>query len=145
MTESTATVQRAVPMISYEDVAAAAAWLQDAFGFRDRGQRYARTDGTVTHAELELDGAVVMLGWPGPDYRGPARHAAVCEHAGKWLAAPYVIDGVLVYVDDLDKHFERARSAGAEILREVTDEPHGRLYSAGDIEGHRWMFMQAEG
>jgi PhnB protein len=134
--------QRSVPMPSYQDVAAAVDWLTAAFGFRERGHRYTEPDGTVTHAELELDGALVMLGWPGPDYQGPARHAEECEHARKWLAVPYIVDGVLVYVGDVDAHCERARSAGATILREPEDEPYGRLYNAGDPEGHRWMFMQ---
>jgi uncharacterized glyoxalase superfamily protein PhnB len=135
--------QRAVPLISYENVGAAADWLGEAFGFRQRGERYAEPDGTVTHAELELDGAVVMLGWPGPDYRSPASHAQECEQARKWLEPSNVVDGVLVYVDDLDAHCEQARSAGAEILREPKDEPYGRLYNAADLEGHRWMFMEA--
>jgi uncharacterized glyoxalase superfamily protein PhnB len=129
-------------MISYENVAAAIDWLSAAFGFRERGGRYAEPDGTVTHAELELDGALVMLGWPGPGYRGPARHAEVCQHARKWLAVPHVIDGVLVYVEDVDAHYDRARAFGAEILREPQDEPYGRLYNAADNEGHRWMFME---
>jgi PhnB protein len=103
-------VQRAVPMISYENVAAAVDWLSEAFGFRERGQRYAEDDGTVTHAALELGGAVVMLGWPGPDYQSPARHVEVCEHARNWLSVPYVVDGVLIYVDDVDAHCEKARS-----------------------------------
>ena len=135
--------QRAVPMISYENVGAAADWLSEAFGFRERGERYAEPDGTVSHAELELDGAVVMLGWPGPEYRSPARHAEACEQARKWLQAPHVVDGVLVYVADVDTHCDRARAAGATILSEPRDEPFGRLYNAADVEGHRWMFMQA--
>jgi len=129
-------------MLSYEDVAAAIDWLGRAFGFREEGERYADEDGRVTHAELSLDGAVVMLGWPGPDYRSPARHAEECEQARRWLATPWVIDGVHVSVDDIDRHFERARAAGATILRELEDLPFGRLYSAADLEGHRWMFMQ---
>jgi uncharacterized glyoxalase superfamily protein PhnB len=130
-------------MISYENVAAAVDWLTEAFGFSERGERYAEPDGTVTHAELGLDGAVVMLGWPGPAYRGPARHAEECEQSRKWLQPPHVVDGVLIYVDDVDAHCEQARAAGAVILREPKDEPYGRLYNAADIEGHRWMFMQA--
>jgi len=59
------------------------------------------------------------------------------------LDNPHVVDGVLVYVDDIDRHYERAKAAGATILREPKDEPYGRLYNAGDLEGHRWMFMQA--
>ena len=33
-------------------------------------------------------------------------------------------------------------AGGAQILREPEDQPFGRLYSAADLEGHRWMFMQ---
>jgi PhnB protein len=135
-------VQQAVPMLSYEDVAAAVAWLDEAFGFRERGDRYTNDEGRVTHAELELDGAVVMVGWPGPDYRSPARHAEECELARRWLDVPWVVDGVLVYVDDVERHLERARGAGATVLRELEEQPFGRLYSAADLEGHRWMFMQ---
>jgi uncharacterized glyoxalase superfamily protein PhnB len=133
--------QRAVPMISYENVAAAIDFLVEAFGFSER-ERYTESDGTVSHAELELDGAIVMLGWPGADYQSPARHADVCEHARRWLSVPWVIDGVLVYVDDVDRHCEHARASGATILREPEDQPYGRLYGAADREGHRWMFMQ---
>ena len=138
-------VQRAVPMLSYENVAAAIDWLGTAFGFEERGERYTEPDGTVTHAELELGGARVMLGWPGPDYRSPARHAEECEQAHRWLEVPCIIDGVLVYVADVDAHCERARVAGAKILREPKDEPYGRFYNAADLEGHRWMFMHAPG
>jgi PhnB protein len=53
-----------------------------------------------------------------------------------------VIDGVQLEVADLDAHYEQARRAGAEILREPEDLPFGRLYSAADPEGHRWMVMQ---
>jgi PhnB protein len=137
----TAIAQRAVPLISYEDVGAAIDWLCNAFGFRESGERYT-DEGRVTHAELELDGATVMLGWPGPDYRSPAHHAETCEHARTWLSVPYIVDGVLVYVEDVDAHCEKARAAGATILREPSTEPYGRLYNAADPEGHRWMFLQ---
>ncbi|HEX2069246.1 MAG TPA: VOC family protein [Actinomycetota bacterium] len=139
----TQTTRAAVPMISYEDVAAAVDWLTNAFGFRETGQRYTDEEGRVTHAELELDGALVYLGWPGPEYQGPDHHAKECDHARTWLNHPYVIDGVHIYVDDLDAHYERAKQAGARILREPQTEPYGRLYNAADLEGHRWMFMQA--
>jgi PhnB protein len=128
-------------MVSYEDVAAAIDWLGEAFGFRESGERFTDAEGRVTHAELEVDGATVMLGWPGPDYRSPAHHAAECEPARRWLATPWVIDGVHVTVDDVGRHYERARAAGATILRGPEDLPFGRLYSAADLEGHRWMFM----
>ena len=63
-----------IPMLSYEDCAAALDWLTRAFGFRER-TRMAVADGRTGHAERE-------------------------------------------------------------------DAPHGRLYRAEDLEGHRWMFLE---
>jgi uncharacterized glyoxalase superfamily protein PhnB len=131
-----------IPMLTYEDVGAAADWLCSAFGFRPSGERYTDDDGRVTHAELAYGDGEVMLGFASPHYRGPRRHAQECEQAARWLDNPFVVDGVLVQVDDLDAHLERARTAGAEILRGPDDQPFGRLYSAADVEGHRWMFVQ---
>ena len=133
---------RATPMLSYQDVAAAADFAIDAFGFTERAARHADADGRVTHVELERDGAVVMFGWPGPDYRDPRAHARACADAQAWLATPFVVDGVLVTVEDVDAHRARAAAHGAEIVRDLEDAPPGRLYTAADAAGHRWMFLQ---
>jgi hypothetical protein len=79
-----------------------------------------------------------------PDFRGPKRHAEECEAARRWRETPYVVDGVMLHVDDVDGHFEQARSAGATILSELEDNPYAgqRQYRAEDLEGHRWMFAQ---
>ena len=135
-------VQRAVPMVPYEDVGAAADWLCRAFGFEEHDERFVNPDGVVTQTEVWLGDARVMIGWPGPDYRSPAHHAETCEDARRWSDVPWVIDGVLIFVSDVDDHAACARDAGAEIIREVSDEPPGRLYAAADLEGHRWMFIQ---
>ena len=84
----------AIPMLSYEDVGAAVEWLCAAFGFDEVGERFTDDEGRISHAELELDGAVVYLGWPGEAYMNPAHHAEVCDRAREWLQLPYVIDGV---------------------------------------------------
>jgi PhnB protein len=131
-----------IPMLTYEDVGTAADWLCSAFGFRPSGEQYRDEEGRVTHAELAYGDGEVMLGFASPDYRSPRRHAQECEQAAKWLDNPYVVDGVLVQVEDLDRHLEHARAAGAEILRGPDDQPFGRLYTAADVEGHRWMFVQ---
>ena len=131
-----------IPMLTYEDVGAAADWLCSAFGFRPTGEQYRDEEGRMTHAELAYGDGEVMLGFASTDYRSPRRHAQECEQAAKWLDNPYVVDGVLVHVEDLDAHLERARSVGAEILRGPDDQPFGRLYTAADVEGHRWMFVQ---
>lgn len=137
--------QRVVPMIAYEDAGAAIDWLKRAFGFAEReGQRYTSEDGTVGHAELELDGSIVMLATPNRDYESPKRHRATCDAMRRWLDNPWVIDGVYVRVDDIDAHYANAVEAGAVVIRPLEEASHGeRLYTAEDLEGHRWMFAQA--
>ena len=47
--------QTVVPMVAYEDAAAAIDWLTRAFGFEEApGERYTEEDGRVTHAELRV-------------------------------------------------------------------------------------------
>jgi uncharacterized glyoxalase superfamily protein PhnB len=134
--------QRLFPMVAYEDAGAAADWLCQAFGFTERGERYVMEDGTVGHAELELGGETVMLATPNRAYEGPKRHRESCDAARRWLDNPWVVDGVLVLVDDLDTHHEHALAAGASVIRPPEEGPAGRLYTAEDLEGHRWMFQQ---
>ncbi len=135
--------QRVVPMLSYEDAGRAADWIAEAFGFEETG-RWTDGEGRATHVNMEFDGGMFMLGWPSPDYQSPKHHAEVCVHARLWSEVPYVVDGVLVNVDDIDAHFQRAKEAGATILSELEDNPGvgQRQYRAEDIEGHRWMFAQ---
>ncbi len=135
--------QRVIPMLSYEDAGRAADWIAKAFGAEETG-RWTDEDGRVTHVNMELEGGVVMLGYPSPEYQGPKHHAEVCEHARRWSETPYIVDGVHVTVGDIDAHYERAKAAGARILSELEDDPGNgqRQYRAEDIEGHRWMFGQ---
>ena len=132
-----------VPMISYEDGVAALAWLRKAFGFVETA-RLTTPDGRLSHGEMKAGDGVIMLASPTPEYRGPKRHRGVCEQARKWSTVPWVIDGVLVYVDDLDRHFKRARAAGALILSAIEEGPPGRRYRAEDLEGHRWFFFEKD-
>jgi uncharacterized glyoxalase superfamily protein PhnB len=133
--------QSVFPMMAYEDAAAAMDWLARVFGFVER-RRMTDKEGRVVHGELELSGNTVMVASPTPDYRGPKRHAEACEQARRWLKVPWVIDGVLVFVVDIDSHFTRARSEGATMLSEIENGGPGRLYRAADPEGHRWMFVE---
>ena len=134
--------QRIVPFIGYEDAAAAVEWLERAFGFREnRDQRYDE-DGTITHAELELEGAKIYLSTPRA-YASPRTLRGESETARRAYDNPWVIDGHFVEVDDVDSHFQQARDAGATILRQPDEPGYGyRSYTAEDPEGHRWMFGQ---
>jgi uncharacterized glyoxalase superfamily protein PhnB len=134
-----------VPMIAYEDAVAALDWLARAFGFRER-TRITETDGRISHAEMELGDGVIMLATPTPDYESPKRHRDGCAAARKWSEVPWIINGLMVYVDNVDDHFARAKAAGAGILSEPEDQGYGaRVYRTEDLEGHRWMFAQPIG
>lgn len=128
-------------MLSYEDCAAALDWLTRAFGFRER-MRLAQPDGRIGHAEMETEHGVIMLASGPAGYESPATRCKNYERIRESLTVPWVVDGVLVYVDRVDAHHERAQKAGARILSPPEDAPYGRLYRAEDLEGHRWMFMQ---
>ena len=132
-----------IPILFYEDGAAARNYILDRFGSQER-ERWADDDGTIVHAELVSGGETIMLATPTPDYVSPKRMRELSAEARKMFEVPYVIDGVLVEVDDIDAHFERAIAAGATILSEPEDVPDVgvRHYRAEDLEGHRWMFSQ---
>ena len=132
--------QRVTPMLAYENGPAAMDWLIRAFGFRELDRRV--ENGRLTHGELDTGGGVVMLATPSLHYHGPKRHRDECEVARAWHDVPYIIDGVLVSVEDVKGHYERARREGASILSELETGEPGARYRAEDLEGHRWMFVQ---
>ena len=120
------------PALRYRDAKAAVEWLQRAFGFEPLmvvpGE--AAGEGGVSHAELKLGNGVVMLG----SFLGTP---APSQDDGIGTA-PMTIYAV---VDDPDAHCERAKSAGAEIIRELENMDYGsREYSARDPEGYIWSF-----
>ena len=117
------------PCLLYEDVATALEFLSRAFDFTET-LRYDDPAGYVSHAEMRHGDSVIMLGDPGPSYRGPIRLGATTVQ-------------LHVQVDDVDALCARARKAGAQITRELEDQPYGeRNFSATDPEGHVWTFGQ---
>lgn len=98
--------------------------------------------GRLTHGEMEAGDGLIMLASPSPHYEGPARHRQGCATAAAWSEVPYIIDGVLVHVADVDAHYRQARDRGARILSEPQTDEQGTRYRAEDVEGHRWMFIE---
>ena len=122
-------MQTIFPLLRYRDARGAIRWLCDAFGFvelfavPEAGQ-------VVRHAQLRFGSNVIMLGSVRPD---------------DGITSPDEIgistQALCVYVDDVDTHFSRARSAGAEIIDSPEDTEYGsREYRARDLEGHIWTF-----
>jgi PhnB protein len=118
------------PYLLYEDVGGALKFLAKAFGFRKYGAQKVGPDGKISHAAMQLGDGVIMMGCPGSGYRNPMRLGHATQH-------------LYVNVKAVDKHFERARKAGATILEQPADTPYGhRRYGATDPEGHEWYFAQ---
>jgi uncharacterized glyoxalase superfamily protein PhnB len=114
----------------YEDVAGALKFLARAFGLRKCGVQMRGPDGKINHASMQLGDDLVMMGYPGPQYKNP-------KHLGHWTQCLYV------NVNNVDRHFQHAKKAGAKILDEPKDTPYGhRRYGAEDPEGHHWYFAQ---
>ena len=61
---------------------------------------------------------------------------------GAPLEAAPVTHAPWAYVDELDAHYAHAKAEGATIVSELQE--HGfRSYTAEDLEGRRWTFVQA--
>jgi uncharacterized glyoxalase superfamily protein PhnB len=135
--------QRLIPFLGYEDAAAAIDWLCDAFGaVENREARQTDDAGTVMHAELDLEGSTIFLSTPA-GYVSSKRHRESCETERAMHDNPWVIDGLWVEVGDVEAHHARAEEHGAKIVRGLDEPDIGlRIYTAEDLEGHRWMFGQ---
>ncbi|GCD88531.1 hypothetical protein NLS1_05370 [Nocardioides sp. LS1] len=114
-----------VPMLAYRDGPEAMDWLAAAFGFREEA-RWLNEDGVLTHGEMVAGRGRIMIATPTPDYEGPRLHRSHCDRAAAWSRAPWVIDGVLVYVDDVAAHFDRAKDAGATPALRDRARPRGQ-------------------
>jgi uncharacterized glyoxalase superfamily protein PhnB len=111
-----------IPVLAYDDVADAVAWLVRAFGFRER-LRIGDHRAQLTFGR----GAIVV----------------VARQGGR-SAADGTRSEVLVRVPDADAHHARAQAAGARILQPPTDHPYGeRQYVAQDPAGHTWTFSES--
>lgn len=116
------------PYLLYEDVGGALKFLSKAFGFRRYGPKVQGPDGKISHATMQLGDDIVMMGCPGRSYRNPRRLGHVTQN-------------LYVNVDNVDKHFLRAKKAGATVLERPTDTEYGhRRYGVADPEGHVWYF-----
>lgn len=122
-------MQTIFPILRYDDARGAIRCLCAAFGFVELFS-VPETGPVVRHAQLKLGTNIIMLGSARPD-----QGMASPQELGAATQALYV------YVDDLDAHYERARSAGAEITGLPRETDFGaREYHARDAEGHLWTF-----
>ncbi|CAN5216588.1 N/A [soil metagenome] len=135
-------MQNIIPMLSYQNGIASIEWLQKVFGFTENVAMRFMDGDRLTHAELHLNNNIIMLATPSFDYESINKHRSYCTQTDKWLSVPYIVNGLLVYINDVDAHYQTAKENGAEILSEIENDFPGKRYRCADLEGHRWMFMQ---
>ena len=128
--QTTATI---IPTMRYADAASAIEWLCRAFGFEE-SLVVPGDGGAIAHAQLKFGNGMIMLGSVRADEIGQMIKQPK-DVGGAETQAPYII------VTNVDSHCEQAKSAGATVVMEPEDQPHGgRFYSCRDIEGHLWNF-----
>ena len=121
-----------MPCLTYRNAPAAIEFLCNAFGFSKK-MVVEGESGTIAHAELTLDNAMVMLG----------SHKETAY--GKLVKSPNEVgictQTIYLIVPDPDAHHDRAKAAGVEIVLPLTTQDYGgRDYTCRDPEGHIWTF-----
>lgn len=117
----------------YANARSALDWLERAFGFSPHLVVDGEKPGEITHAQLVLGSAMIMIGSARDDGFGATQ--VLPGKAGGVTATPYVV------IDDVDAHHARAVAAGAEVVSPPTDQDYGgRNYTCKDPEGHLWSF-----
>lgn len=125
-------VQELYAYLCVRDAAAAIDFYARAFGARELF-RLAEPGGRVGHAEIDLDGHVLMLSeeYPELGVRSP-------EHLG---ATPVTLH---LHVEDADELVARAVAAGGTLERGLQDHFYGeRSGTVRDPFGHRWLIGHA--
>ena len=123
----TASTQVFFPTFRYREGRAAIDRMVAARGFEVGTIVDGEGDRDVAHAELTLGSGVIMLG-------------SESSSADKW--GSHAGQGwVYVAVDDPDALYERAKAAGAEVVKEPTDTDYGsRDFAIRDPESNLWNF-----
>jgi uncharacterized glyoxalase superfamily protein PhnB len=107
------------PYLIVEGAARLIDFMKGAFGAEERG-RMDGPGGRVMHAEVQIGDSVVMLSDPAPEF--PARTAML--H---------------LYVEDVDRVYQRAVQAGGTSVREPADQFYGdRSAGIDDGFGNQW-------
>ncbi len=123
---------RIVARLAYEDVPSGVTFLERAFGFAERKHaRIENPDGSIALTEMDVVDSHIMVGSVGAHGIGSPKQVGVATQA------------LIVYVDNVDRHFERAVDAGADVISEPEDQFWGdRRYEVRDVEGHLWSFHE---
>jgi PhnB protein len=122
------------PRLVVSDGLAALAFYERAFGAERVGEVLSGPDGAVIHAEVRIGDSIVMITADGGD-GAPAR-------------SPDALGGLVtsvmaLYWENVDEAWDRAITAGAEVVHPLDDHIYGeRGGRLRDPFGQQWMMSQ---
>ena len=116
------------PELCYRDPVAALGWLERAFGLKTE---FVANDAEGRQVFARISGGIAIVG------EVPARRQSPASMAG---ATSQVL--MLTIEGDVDAHCRAALAAGARIEEPLRKEFFGLTYTAADLEGHLWSFLQ---
>jgi uncharacterized glyoxalase superfamily protein PhnB len=123
------------PCLVYADAPAAIDFLCGAFGFTRHLVVPGGSAREIAHAQLTLDGNMIMLSSASPGTRERFGMVTPADTGGLVTAC------ICVALADPDTHYARASAAGAVITGAPHDNDYGgRGYEARDCEGNVWSF-----
>ena len=115
------------PYLIVSGAAKALDYYKKAFGAQEL-MRFDGPGGKIMHAEMQIGNARVMLADESPE---------MGHKSPKTLGGSGT--GLMLYVDQVDKTFERAIAGGAKVMRPVENQFYGdRTGSLTDPFGHIW-------
>jgi PhnB protein len=120
------------PRLVVRDGAAAIDFYVQAFAAQEIGERFSDPEGSLIHAEVRIGDSVVMI----TEERSDAPPAK--------SPTPGIASAIMAtYWEDVDAAWERAVSAGAEVIFPLADQFYGeRGGRLRDPFGQQWMLSQ---
>ncbi|HWY88003.1 MAG TPA: VOC family protein [Gemmataceae bacterium] len=126
LTNRSVPVDTALPHVTYKRLPEAMDWLSRTFGFVE----HYRYGDPVSGAQVRLGNAYIMVRTARGDYRSPADLG-------------FGTQSLTIFVEDVERHFEHSKAAGANIVEDLHETEYGELqYGVEDLEGHHWLFSR---
>jgi uncharacterized glyoxalase superfamily protein PhnB len=115
-----------LPHVTYRDLEEAIAWLSNAFSFVE----HYRYGSPVSGAQMRAGNAWIML-------RQGRHEDAIPKELG------FGTQSLTVFIEDIEAHLQRTKSAGAVIVEDLHETEYGELqYGVEDLDGHHWLFSR---
>jgi uncharacterized glyoxalase superfamily protein PhnB len=126
LTNRSVPVDTVLPHVTYKHLPEAMDWLRRTFGLVE----HYRYGNPMSGAQVRLGKAYIMVRAARGNYRSPAELG-------------FGNQSLTIFVEDVERHFEHSKAAGANIVEDLHETEYGELqYGVEDLEGHHWLFSR---